>query len=103
MLTALNSILTNSINSLGFNCSEGLSKFAQVKTSILIKYYSIYTTIKPLSKKSTDIFIEIIRFLFHIDIGTVVGDTFVTTKKIMKKSKELGMGYIGKLRRQRIL
>ncbi|MFU8653610.1 hypothetical protein [Methanotorris formicicus] len=38
MLTALNNILTNSINSLRFNCSEGLSKFAQVRI-IIIKYY----------------------------------------------------------------
>ncbi|EHP89127.1 hypothetical protein MetfoDRAFT_0185 [Methanotorris formicicus Mc-S-70] len=51
--------------------------------------YSIYTTIKPL--------------LFHIDVGTVVGDTFVTTKKIMKESKELGMEYIGKLRKNIIV
>ncbi|WP_159089918.1 hypothetical protein [Methanotorris formicicus] len=37
MLAALNSILTNSINSLGFNCSEELSKFAQVRTLTPIK------------------------------------------------------------------
>ncbi|MFU8654075.1 hypothetical protein [Methanotorris formicicus] len=37
MLAALNNILTNSINSLGFNCSEELSKFAQVRTLTPIK------------------------------------------------------------------
>ncbi|WP_245528884.1 hypothetical protein [Methanotorris formicicus] len=37
MLAALNNILTNSINSLGFNCSEELSRFAQVRTLTPIK------------------------------------------------------------------
>jgi len=47
--------------------------------------------IKPLDKKSTDVFIEIIEFLFQVNIRTVVGDGFVTTNKILKECKELGI------------
>jgi hypothetical protein len=49
MLSALNNILTNSINSLGFNCSEELSKFALVRTLTPIK------TIKAFSESISKI------------------------------------------------
>ena len=49
MLTALNNILVDSINSLGFNCSEELSKFAQVRTLTSIK------TIKAFSEYISEI------------------------------------------------
>ena len=66
MLTALNSILTNSINSLGFNCSEELSKFAQVRILTPIKTTKAFsehisgihrtTIVKNLQKLSEDEF-----------------------------------------------
>ena len=66
MLTALDNILTNSINSLGFNCSEELSKFVQVRTLTPIKTtkaFSEYiseihrtTIVKNLQKLSEDEF-----------------------------------------------
>jgi len=65
--------------------------------------YTIYTTIKPLNKKSTNIFIEIIKFLSRTNIRRVIGDTFVMIKKILKECKELGIEYIGKLRKNIII
>jgi hypothetical protein len=66
MLTALNNILVDSINSLGFNCSEELSKFAQVRTLTPIKTIKAFsehisgthrtTIVKNLQKLSEDEF-----------------------------------------------
>jgi len=65
--------------------------------------YTIYTTIKPFDKKSTYVFIEIIEFLFQVNIRTVVGDGSITTKKILRECKELGIEYIGKIRKNIII
>ncbi|WP_245528925.1 hypothetical protein [Methanotorris formicicus] len=88
MLAALNNILTNSINSLGFNCSEELSKFAQVRTLTpikTIKAFSEYvsgihrTTIvkKPTKNYQKMSFVCILNyptfpiFLMTIDLNTL--------------------------------
>ena len=76
--------------SIRYNYIERHSKLYQEQINSCIYHekkgiYTIYTTIKPLDKKSTYVFIEIIEFLFRINIRTVVGDTFITTKKIFER------------------
>ncbi|XRO76870.1 hypothetical protein ACO3VM_08910 [Methanocaldococcus sp. 10A] len=44
-------------------------------------------------------YIEIIEFLYDIGIGMVIGDSSVTTKKFLKRCKELGITYIGRIKK----
>ncbi|XRO77767.1 hypothetical protein ACO3VM_04355 [Methanocaldococcus sp. 10A] len=44
-------------------------------------------------------YIEIIEFLYDIGIRTVLGDASVTTKKVLKRCKELGITYIGRIKK----
>ncbi|XRO76829.1 hypothetical protein ACO3VM_08675 [Methanocaldococcus sp. 10A] len=44
-------------------------------------------------------YIEIIEFLYDIGIGMVIGDASVTTKKFLKRCKELGITYIGRIKK----
>jgi len=83
MLTALNNTLDNSINSLGFSSSKELLRFGLVRTLTPIETIKAFSEniskihrvviIKPLDKKSTDVFIEIIEFLSQVNLRTVIG------------------------------
>ncbi|XRO77387.1 hypothetical protein ACO3VM_02325 [Methanocaldococcus sp. 10A] len=44
-------------------------------------------------------YFEIIEFLYDIGIGMVIGDASVTTKKFLKRCKELGITYIGRIKK----
>ncbi|XRO75907.1 transposase [Methanocaldococcus sp. 28A] len=59
----------------------------------------IYTIVKPLDKTTTEVYIEIIEYLSKIGIRTVIGDAAVTTKKVLKRCKELGITYIGRIKK----
>ncbi|WP_423793387.1 transposase [Methanocaldococcus indicus] len=54
---------------------------------------------KPKNIKSTDIYLRIIESISKIIKGTVVGDGSVTIKKILRRCKELGVDYIGRIRK----
>jgi len=43
--------------------------------------------------------VEILKSLPDANIGKALGDGFITTKKVMKESKKLGLQYIGKIRK----
>ncbi|XRO77208.1 hypothetical protein ACO3VM_01395 [Methanocaldococcus sp. 10A] len=59
----------------------------------------IYTIVKPLDKTTTEVYIEIIEYLSKVGIRTVIGDASVTTKKFLKRCKELGITYIGRIKK----
>ncbi|XRO76471.1 transposase [Methanocaldococcus sp. 10A] len=44
-------------------------------------------------------YIEIIEYLSKVGIRTVIGDASVTTKKFLKRFKELGITYIGRIKK----
>ncbi|WP_423792363.1 hypothetical protein ACPB8Q_06450 [Methanocaldococcus indicus] len=90
-------------SSIRYNYVENHKKLYQEQINCCIfnkkKDYTIYTTIKPRNIKSTDVYLRIIESISKIIKKTVVGDGFVTIKKILRRCNELGINYIGRIRK----